>query len=276
MTLASLKNAELGKKSAYPTHYDPSLLLALPRQPKRDECNLPTPLPFYGRDVWWAYELSWLNPHGKPMVAVATLSFDALAPNLIESKSLKLYFNSLNMATWPSPQALQAQLIHDLTEASGAPVLVDMTSIDDQPMVLSGAWPGHCIDHQDIACHDYTVKPDLLKTHADTADETLYTHLLKSNCLVTAQPDWGSMLITYSGPRIDQAGLLRYIVSYRNHPEFHEQCVERCFWDIWQYCKPTTLTVQAQYTRRGGLDINPIRSTEPVPPTWQPQRTIRQ
>ena len=132
------------------------------------------------------------------------------------------------------------------------------------------------MNQQDIACHDYTVKPDLLKTHVDTADETLYTHLLKSNCLVTAQPDWGSMLIRYSGPRIDQAGLLRYIVSYRNHPEFHEQCVERCFWDIWQYCKPTTLTVQAQYTRRGGLDINPIRSSEPLPPTWQPQRTIRQ
>ncbi len=273
---SSLQNAELGKKSAYPTAFDPTLLLALPRQPKRDELNLPSPVPFYGQDVWWAYELSWLNTRGKPKVGLASLTFNAHAPNLIESKSLKLYLNSFNMASWASESAVQAQLAKDLTAASGAPVHVAIASIDDQPTTLTGQWPGQCIDHQDIACTDYTVQPKHLTTQDACTQETLYTHLLKSNCLVTEQPDWGSMAITYAGPRIDPAGLLRYIVSYRNHPEFHEQCVERCYWDIWQRCKPSSLTIQAQYTRRGGLDINPIRSSEPIPEDWHPTRTIRQ
>jgi 7-cyano-7-deazaguanine reductase len=251
----------LGKPTEYRAEYAPELLYPIPRQLKRDELGITAAtLPFVGEDLWNAYELSWLNPRGKPVVAVGSLRVPADSPNLIESKSLKLYFNSLNQTAFADTAAVIATLTRDLSAAAGAPVAVDVQALGDQPQAAIGYPQGIRLDDLDITCDTYQPAPELLATIDGTVvEETLYSHLLKSNCLVTGQPDWAMVVIRYRGRPIDRAGLLRYIVSFRNHNEFHEQCVERIFCDITRQCAPEALAVHARYTRRGGLDINPFR-----------------
>lgn len=260
-----LQGAPLGQPSAYVDRYDPGLLFALPRAPKRAELGITSSPPFFGADVWTAYELGWLNPRGKPQIALAHITVPCESPNMVESKSLKLYCNSLNNSAFDSAAAVQALLRADLGAAAGAAVGVRLIEPAAFARERIADLEGLCLDRLDIECSRYTPAPELLQTAASEApvNEVLVSHLLKSNCLVTGQPDWGSVQITYSGAPINQAGLLQYLVSFRNHHEFHEQCAERIFMDIWQLCQPSRLTVHARYTRRGGLDINPFRTSHP-------------
>lgn len=253
----------LGKATVYKSEYDPTLLCPVPRRLKRDELGLTEPLPFHGGDIWNAYEMSWLSPKGKPVVAMGEFRIPCASPFLIESKSFKLYLNSFNQTCFDDFAAVRAVMGRDLEAATGAPVEVRLIGAEEFAGATFGALPGECIDGQDIAVVGYALDPGLLDGAADAAkpvEEVLHSHLLKSNCLVTDQPDWGSVMVRYRGGRIDREALLRYIISFRQHNEFHEQCVERIFTDLLRFCRPERLTVYARYTRRGGLDINPWRS----------------
>jgi 7-cyano-7-deazaguanine reductase len=252
----------LGKSSAYQTRYTPELLFPIARQQKRDELQLSGTLPFFGVDIWNAYELSWLNMRGKPQVAIATITAPADSPNIVESKSFKLYLNSFNQTRLANTEALLALLREDLSAAFGAPVHITLTMPDEFGKLKMGELDGLLLDRLDVEIDQYTPSPALLTAHRDEApvEETLVSHLLKSNCLVTGQPDWASVQIHYAGPQIEQEGLLRYLIGFREHNEFHEQCVERIFVDILRQCQPHKLAVYARYTRRGGLDINPWRA----------------
>ena len=261
----------LGKASAYADQYDPSLLFPLARAPKRTEIGITGNVPFVGADLWTAFELSWLNERGKPQVALAHITVPCETPNIVESKSFKLYLNSYNNTRFATAQDVQARLRADISEAvwRGAETpgtvgvrLVLPEQFDQEPL---HELDGLLLDRLDIECDTYQPAPELLRAAMDEApvSEVLVSHLLKSNCLVTGQPDWGSVRIAYSGPQIDQERLLQYIVSFRNHNEFHEQCVERIYMDLWTRCKPIKLEVYARYTRRGGLDINPWRTSHP-------------
>ncbi len=263
----------LGKPSAYADQYDPGLLFPLPRLPKREEIGIHGAPPFMGADLWTAYELSWLNARGKPQVAIAHFTVPCESPNLIESKSFKLYLNSFNNSRFDDAQAVLARLKADLSEAAwrgaarsgsiGVRLLAPAQFAMEQIHELDGL----SLDRLDVECLHYQPAPELLRADLGqpVVTETLVSDLLKSNCLVTGQPDWASVRIAYSGAPIDQEGLLQYLVSFRNHNEFHEQCVERIFMDLWTRCKPTRLSVYARYTRRGGLDINPWRTSQPQP-----------
>jgi 7-cyano-7-deazaguanine reductase len=266
----------LGREVAYPAHYDPSLLFPIPREGARRELGLdPLALPFTGHDRWHAYELGWLDIKGKPQVGTATFTVPCDSQHLIESKSLKLYLNSLNGERFNSAEAVRERIATDLSVRAGAQVTV-MLGLPPLPRD-EAADAGVVLDHQDIEIDDYgPPKADYLSVQAGApAEETLVSHLLKSNCPVTGQPDWATLIVRYRGARIDRAGLLRYIVSYRNHSGFHEQCVEGIFADLLRMCEPEALYVEARYTRRGGLDINPCRATPGMRlPT--PIREIRQ
>ncbi|MBX9901238.1 MAG: NADPH-dependent 7-cyano-7-deazaguanine reductase QueF [Burkholderiaceae bacterium] len=256
--------SQLGKVSAYQTEYDASLIFPIPRQTKRDEIGVlaGVALPFFGMDWWNAYEVSWLNLRGKPQVAIVSVMAPADSPNIVESKSFKLYLNSFNQTKLAGVDALRSLLQADLSAGFGAPVQVSITTQNQFSLCAMQDFDGILLDRLDIEVDRYTPDPDLLKADHSTpaVEETLVSHLLKSNCLVTGQPDWGSVQITYVGAPIDQEGLLRYLIGFRNHNEFHEQCVERIFVDIQRLCKPQKLSVYARYTRRGGLDINPWRT----------------
>jgi 7-cyano-7-deazaguanine reductase len=268
------EHSPLGKPSAYKTEYDPTLLFPIPRQPKRTEIGLPEgrALPFFGVDIWNAYEVSWLNLKGKPQVALATFIIPADTPNIVESKSFKLYLNSFNQSKVASAEALQQLLHHDLSEATGGTVQVRLVTEADLGTQKMGELDGLLLDRLDIETNIYEPDPTLLSADQDETpvEESLVSHLLKSNCLVTGQPDWGSVQIRYVGAPIDQEGLLKYLISFRNHNEFHEQCVERIFADVLRMCKPVKLAVYARYTRRGGLDINPFRTNFNTP--WPDNR----
>lgn len=252
----------LGKSSAYQTQYAPELLFPIPRQQKRDELGISGTLPFFGVDIWNAYEVSWLNMRGKPQVAIATITAPADSPNIIESKSFKLYLNSFNQTRLANQEALLALLREDLSGGFGAPVHVALTMPEDFARLKMGEPEGMLLDRLDIEVDNYTPSPGLLTAAKGEppVEETLVSHLLKSNCLVTGQPDWGTVQIEYAGPQINQEGLLKYLIGFREHNEFHEQCVERIFTDILRQCAPHKLSVYARYTRRGGLDINPFRT----------------
>jgi 7-cyano-7-deazaguanine reductase len=252
----------LGKSSAYQTQYAPELLFPIPRQQKRDEIGISCTLPFFGVDIWNAYEISWLNMRGKPQVAIATITVPADSPSIVESKSFKLYLNSFNQTRLANTDALLSLLRADLSAAVGAPVHIALATPDTFNTVRMGELDGLLLDRLDIDVDQYTPSPALLSANTEEAivEETLVSHLLKSNCLVTGQPDWASVQINYVGPQIDQEGLLRYLIGFREHNEFHEQCVERIFMDVLRQCKPNKLSVYARYTRRGGLDINPWRA----------------
>ena len=266
------EQSQLGKSSSYVDQYDAALLFPIARRSKRDEIGLTGTLPFFGADLWTAYELSWLNPRGKPQLALARITVPAESTHIVESKSVKLYLNSFNNSVFADASAVQTRLREDLSAAiwqDGAVVssvgvqLVLPQDFDKEPV---HELDGLNLDRLDLECSHYQPAPELLTAQLNEAPvtETLTSQLLKSNCLVTGQPDWGSVRISYTGPQIDQAGLLQYIVSFRNHNEFHEQCVERIFMDIWRACKPSKLEVYARYTRRGGVDINPWRTSHPM------------
>ena len=261
----------LGREVAYPRAYDPALLFPIDRAQGRSALGLAAGAPpFAGHDRWHAYELSWLDARGKPAVDTATFLVPADSPRLIESKSLKLYLNSLNSARFDGREALRATLAADLSAAAGAPVDVafGLPPVDAGDGRLAGA-PGPVgLDALDVACDEYdSPNPALLSADPGPAvEEVLHSNLLKSNCPVTGQPDWASVRVAYRGPRIDRAGLLRYLVSFREHAGFHEQCVEQVFVDLARRCRPEWLSVEARYTRRGGLDINPWRATPGTPP----------
>ena len=265
------EHSPLGKASAYADQYDASLLFPIPRAAKRAEIGITGAPQFLGADLWTAFELSWLNPRGKPQVALAHITVPCETPNIVESKSFKLYLNSFNSTHFASAQDVQARIRADISEAAwrgaehpgtvGVKLLLP-EQFDREPV---HELDGLSLDRLDIECTQYQPAPERLSANFDEApvSEVLVSHLLKSNCLVTGQPDWGSVQIAYNGPQINQEGLLQYLVSFRNHNEFHEQCVERIFMDLWTRCKPIKLEVYARYTRRGGLDINPWRTSHP-------------
>ncbi|ART79642.1 NADPH-dependent 7-cyano-7-deazaguanine reductase QueF [Oceanisphaera avium] len=258
----ALDGLSLGKQSSYVCEYDASLLQGVPRSLNREDLGLTCDsLPFAGEDVWNLYELSWLNQKGKPVVAMGEIRVPITSVNLIESKSFKLYLNSFNQSRFDNLEEVSAILSRDLTLCAQAPVKVSLYDLKNAPSQF-GMLSGDCIDELDITVEHYQPHQALLTNMTEQAwvSETLHSHLLKSNCLVTEQPDWGSIMIRYQGPLIKREALLRYIVSFRQHNEFHEQCVERIFMDLLTHCQPKELTVYARYTRRGGLDINPYRS----------------
>ena len=265
----SLNALKLGQQTKYAEKYDRTLLQPVPRRLNRDQLNITATQPFtVGADIWTAYEISWLNPKGVPQVAIADVSIDFRSENLIESKSFKLYLNSFNQTTFADFADVQQTLKRDLQDCAQGEVNVRLNSLADYTAQPIAALSGDCIDAQDIEVRDYAFNAALLNhcTGEHLVEETLVSHLLKSNCLITQQPDWGSLQIHYVGKQINREQLLRYIISFRQHNEFHEQCVERIFCDLMQYANPEKLTVYARYTRRGGLDINPYRSNfEPLP-----------
>jgi len=261
------EHSPLGKASAYVDQYDASLLFPIPRAEKRAEIGIADAQPFFGADMWTAFELSWLNLRGKPQVALAHITVPCESPNIVESKSFKLYLNSFNNTRFLDAREVRERIRADLSAAVGAGVGIKTLGpelFDREPV---HELDGLNLDRLDVECIHYTPAPELLFAEFDEppVEETLTSNLLKSNCLVTGQPDWGSVQIRYSGPQINQEGLLQYLVSFRNHNEFHEQCVERIFMDVWTRCKPIKLAVYARYTRRGGLDINPFRTSHPQP-----------
>ncbi len=263
------EHSPLGKSSEYIATYTPSLLFPIPRAAKWAELGLTAEtLPYQGVDFWNCYELSWLTPSGKPVVAIAEFSIPADSPNIIESKSFKLYLNSLNQSVFVDRVELTAVLVKDLSAAAGKPVGVRIRSLAEIESEGVATLPGDCIDELDVTIHSYDrPQPELLRCNADViVEQSLHSHLLKSNCPVTSQPDWGSVVVQYCGPQLDAASLLAYIVSFRQHSDFHEQCVERMFLDLQRLLNPQTLTVYARYVRRGGLDINPYRSLQPIEP----------
>jgi 7-cyano-7-deazaguanine reductase len=271
----TLEHAPLGRDSAYPEQYDAGLLYPIPRAANRAPLGIDEgALPFVGEDEWHAFEVSWLNSRGKPIVAVARFRLPAHSPNLIESKSWKLYLNSFNQSRFYSRQEVMETLANDLAVAAGAEVSVELFDVDASELSPQQL-PGECLDDLDIAINDYTPSSAHLSVGNEIVEETLYSHLLKSNCPVTGQPDWGSVLIRYKGPKIDREGLLRYLIGFRQHQDFHEHCVEHIFTDIMTQAKPVQLLVLARYVRRGGLDISPWRATLGLtPPT--PLRLARQ
>lgn len=261
----------LGKQVDYAQDYSPALLCVLSREESRERIGLSDEnLPFDGVDLWTAYELSWLDSRGKPVVAYGLFSFPCQSPGMIESKSLKLYLNSLNQCRFESFSAVRDLISRDLSAAVQMSVGVELHSAGRFADITSfvGAFTGVCLDDLPVEIKDYTVNPDLLSGAAKglTVSETLYTHLLRTNCPVTHQPDWASLQIIYTGPKIDREGLLKYICSFRLQPEFHEQCIERIFRDLLGNCHCSALTLEARFQRRGGLDINPFRSNTGAKP----------
>jgi 7-cyano-7-deazaguanine reductase len=281
-----LSKLTLGQVTQYISEYTPDLLQAVPRSLNRDDLSLTNEsLPFVGEDVWYGYELSWLNNKGKPVVAVAEFRFPCTSPNLVESKSFKLYLNSFNQTRFSSTDDVKAALLADLSKTAGAQASVELFDVENCPNLNISPLTDSliCIDSEDISMDDYRYDVNLLNdVQAANAtsneplgfEEKIVSHLLKSNCLITNQPDWASVYISYKGKPLNHAKLLKYLISFRQHNEFHEQCVERIFCDLQQYATLEELTVFARYTRRGGLDINPFRSTHLV--SAPANRTLRQ
>ncbi len=251
----------LGQATAYPEQYSQDLLFAIARLDARRALGLDRELPFHGSDIWNAWELTWLDNNGLPQVATAEITIPADSVNIIESKSLKLYLGAFAMTEFDSARDVAATLTRDLTACTGADVSMTLQRPASPHSAPISRMPGHCLDDLAVSCSEYEVDPDLLSADATAlVSEDLHSDLLRSLCPVTEQPDIGSVMISYRGPQIDREGLLRYIVSYRQHKDFHEACVERMFLDIRERCKAEQLTVYARYQRRGGIDINPFRS----------------
>lgn len=258
----------LGQPTHYESNYNPRLLHPIPRAAGRAQLGLTNaPLPFSGSDEWWGFELSWLNPQGVPQVRVARFNFPAQSPAMVESKSFKLYLNSFNQTEFSSAAAVQQILTSDLSAVAGATVAVQLLEVESGQLTICRP-RGSCLDQLAIETRQYHPDAGLLKLDPTgiEVEETLYSHLLRSNCPVTGQPDWATISIEYQGLALDHSALLAYIISFREHQDFHEHCVERIFCDLQQRAKPRKLTVCARYTRRGGLDINPLRSTQDAVP----------
>lgn len=272
----SLNNLPLGKPTTYTGEYNPALLKPVPRSINRDALGIETSLPFHGEDVWYGYETSWLNKKGKPQVAVLKCAVPCTSMNMIESKSFKLYLNSFNQSRFNDQNEVIRILTEDLSACAGGEIAVSLFGPNEIDEFTPTEFPGTCIDELEIEIDQYQLDSELLIGAFDVdhrVEETVYSHLLKSNCLITGQPDWASLIICYRGSQVDCEKLLRYIVSFRQHNEFHEQCVERIFIDMMCYGDFDALSVQACYTRRGGLDIMPFRTTETASaPRWRSNR----
>jgi len=256
----------LGKEVPHSPRYNPGHLYPVSRLDGRREIGMGESLPFQGVDIWNAYEISWLNDKGRPEIAIGRFIFPCETVNLIESKSLKLYLNSFNLERFDSSARVRSTIEADLSSAAGGQVAVNLTPADQFGETAIGSPPGQCLDNLDIETRDFRVDPETLTTTREQVEESLFSNLLRTNCPVTGQPDWGTLVVNYSGRRIDPKGLLKYIVSYREQTGFHENCVERIFTDITRQCAPDRLFVQAQFTRRGGLDINPWRANYAAAP----------
>jgi 7-cyano-7-deazaguanine reductase len=272
---ADLDASPLGHAATYAEGYDPGLLFPVERAPQRAELGFGAAPPFRGVDLWNAYELSWLDPVGKPQVAIAAFAVPAGSPRLVESKSVKLYLAAMNQTRFPSDVDVAATIARDLSSATGAAVGVTLTLPPDFATLPHAELDGECLDSLSIAVDGHALAPESLVAVGPVIAESLHTRLFRSVCPVTGQPDYASVQLAYRGARIAHAGLLRYLVSFRRHPGFHEHCVERIFADVWRRCRPETLAVHARFTRRGGIDINPYRTSgdEPPPPN---ARTARQ
>ncbi|MEM5345967.1 NADPH-dependent 7-cyano-7-deazaguanine reductase QueF [Paraburkholderia azotifigens] len=261
------EQSPLGKPSSYTEQYDASLLFPIARKNARDQIGIGATLPFFGTDIWNAYELSWLNARGKPQIAIATFYVPADSPNIVESKSFKLYLGSFAHTSFDSIEVVRDTIKRDVSAACGSSVSLHLYPPAEFSKLGLDEFEGTSLDRLDLDTEMYLPDASLLSAALDEApvEETVFSNLLKSNCPVTGQPDWGSVQIHYVGPQIDHAGLLRYIISYRNHTGFHEQCVEKIFLDVLKVCQPVKLAVYARYTRRGGLDINPFRTNFNLP-----------
>ena len=255
----------LGKVTLSAQHYAPQLLYPIPREEARNALGIPPELPFYGVDIWHAYEMSWLDQQGRPVAYVGRFTVPIDSPNLVESKSFKLYLNSLNSERFENSDSLIEIIQNDVSAVAGAPVTLDIFPLDD-PGLAGLSLPGICIDNCTYSPPDGEPTIDMLHIGStgqdDLVEESLHSHVLRSLCPVTGQPDWASVLVTYRGKPLDRGSLLSYLVAYRDHQEFHEQCVERMFCDLYERLSPQLLQIQAFYTRRGGMDINPFRSTD--------------
>jgi len=268
ITISAPDDLSLGKQVDYEFEYNPDLLQGVPRSLSRDTLNLSgSGLPFDGIDTWTGYELSWLNLKGKPNVAILECHVPITSKNLIESKSFKLYLNSFNQTKFASAEDVRQVLQADLSACAGEPVEVKLILPEQFSSLQFQEFNGTLLDSLDVEIDQYSPNTQYLNVAKNEAgvQETLVSHLLKSNCLITSQPDWASIQIRYEGKAIEHEGLLKYLISFRQHNEFHEQCVERIYNDIMQHCQPDKLTVCARYTRRGGLDINPFRSNYEAP-----------
>ncbi len=277
MVAGEASDSPLGQKTSYPTEYDPTILFPIARQPMREKLGITGTNPFFGMDFWNGYELSWLNTRGKPQIGILRFSVSSDSANIVESKSLKLYLNSFSQHRIEKDDLVQ--VIHqDLSKAFDALVMVSIIQPDEFEQLKIAEVDGLLLDRLDIAADIYEPAPELLRSMQEEApvEETLVSHLLKTNCPVTGQPDWATLQITYAGPQIDQERLLKYIISLRTTQEFHEQCVERIWLDIRKYCKPQHLSVYARYTRRGGIDINPWRTNYTTGKRPHSARTARQ
>jgi 7-cyano-7-deazaguanine reductase len=273
--MTDLAASPLGHATTYTDGYDATLLFPVDRAPLRDGLGLTDPLPFRGADLWTAYEVSWLDPGGRPQVAIATFAVPAESPRIVESKSVKLYLTALNQTRFAACADVAATIARDIGAAAGAPIDVSMLPPEHSGGLPQGELAGACIDALPFATGRDTPAPELLAAAGPIVGETLCTRLFRSVCPVTGQPDYASVQIRYRGPGIDAAGLLAYLVSFRRHPGFHEHCVERIFVDVWRRCAPDALAVYARFTRRGGLDINPWRTSGLEPPP-ENLRTARQ
>lgn len=271
-----LKTGPLGESSQYAEGYSPNRLFPMPRAEGRSAVGLLGALDWYGQDIWTGYEFSWLNERGKPEVAVLRLTVAAASSHIVESKSMKLYLNGYAQTRFDSTSKVRDRLAEDLSHAFGGAVAVELVALAEPSLGVSEL-PGYCLDELDVEITDYQRNPDLLvlaatqgaketkETKETPVTQVLTTHLFRSLCPVTAQPDWASVIVSYSGAAIDQAGLLKYLVSYRQHQAFHETTVERIYADIWERCQPERLSVSGRFLRRGGLDISPTRSSESQP-----------
>ena len=268
ITISAPDDLSLGKQVDYEFEYNPGLLQGVPRSLSRDTLNLAgSGLPFDGIDTWTGYELSWLNLKGKPNVAILECHVPITSKILIESKSFKLYLNSFNQTKFASAEDVRQVLQADLSACAGEPVEVKLILPEQFSSLQFQEFNGTLLDSLDVEIDQYSPNTQYLTVAKNETgvQETLVSHLLKSNCLITSQPDWASIQIRYEGKAIEHEGLLKYLISFRQHNEFHEQCVERIYNDIMQHCQPDKLTVCARYTRRGGLDINPFRSNYEAP-----------
>lgn len=263
----------LGRQVSYTFRYDPGQLCPIPRQAGSEVAGIGGSS-CYGEDIWNIYELSWLAMSGRPEVAMAELRVPAHSPFLIESKSLKLYCNSFNMTSFTDCAEVEETMIRDLSKTAGAAVTVTLLPADHFGCSTLAEPEGICLDEQEPGTFTYDLDPSLLSTTPGTVRQTFFSRLFRSCCPVTGQPDWATVTISYQGQQIARDGLLRYLVSYRQHAGFHEACVEKIFSDIMERCRPAELLVSARFTRRGGVDINPVRSTRPGP--WPNIRDPRQ
>jgi 7-cyano-7-deazaguanine reductase len=265
-----MSTLSLGQATPYPHQYDPSLLSPIPRSENRLKLDIKPnqALPFVGVDIWNAFELSWLNKKGKPQIALAEFQVPADSPNMIESKSFKLYLNSFNSARFDDEAEVRERLITDLSAVAGSKISTRLHAIEAIAKRGMQEMSGVLMDRLDIEIDpSLSADPALLEVNESFGpiEQCLVSHLLKSNCPVTGQPDWASVQIRYHGRPILEEGLLRYLIGFRQLGEFHEHCVETIFTDIKRQCKPEKLSVYARYTRRGGLDINPFRTDHNAP-----------